>query len=703
MSSIKSERPSPFWLKSERYINREFSWLQFNQRVLDEAENPKNALLERARFLAIFNSNLDEFFMVRVSGLIEQAASGLRELTPDGLSPQEQIAMIASVALPMRQRASKIWLEELRPELNAAGIRLLEYEELTDVQRREMRNRFREEIFTLLTPLILHPNPTFPFISNRSVNLAVELHDNEAGQRLGRVKIPTVVPRWLRIGNSLDFVLLDDVIKSNLKYLFPGVHIAGTYAFRVIRDADIEIRLLEAGDLVDQIEETIRRRRFGDPVMLEIGPDMPAELRARLVRSLELDSEDVYCVEGLLGLECLHELVAIDKKELLFPSFHPYVNESLATSERLFQSIRSDDILVHHPFDGFKPVEVFVESASSDPNVIGIKQTLYRVGAESPIVEKLLEAAEEHKQVAVMVELKARFDESNNLAWSRQLERAGVHVTYGFMDMKTHCKLCLVVRREAKGIKTYAHIGTGNYNPVTARVYTDLGLFTCDADITKDISELFNYLTGFSKQHSFRKLLVAPLNLRDGILERINREIETHKNDQKGHIIFKLNALVDPEIIDALYDASNAGVRVDLIVRGACCLRPGIPGLSDNISVRSVVGRFLEHSRIYYFENGGRAEALIGSSDLMRRNLDRRIEVLAPVENSALIEHIRSQILEIYLNDNTNSWYCGPDGTYSRIRSNDEPFAAQEWLLKHPSSKVLASLELPAKKSPKSR
>ena len=677
--------------KTFRYLNRELSWLEFNRRVLEEAANLANPLLERLRFLAIFEANLDEFYMVRVSGLIEQFENGVLEASPDGLSPNEQLVRISETAEPLRQRASELFESVLRPELVQSGIAIRTYESLTSKQQSDLDDYFMKEVFPLCTPLILHPAPSVPFISNRSLNLAVELSDGANDVRLGRVKIPTVIRRAIRLNKRrFDFVLLEDLLAHHLQALFPGVSILGSHLFRVIRDADVEIREFEAADLLATVEETIRMRRFGDPVLLQHAKGMPNRVRKILMTMLKLDTEDVFQVEGILGMELFHELAKIDKPALRFPPHLPYVAEPLSSSSTLFSSIAHSDVLVHHPFDGFRSVETFVASAASDENVVGIKQTLYRVGTESPIVDSLLEAAGEGKQVAAMVELKARFDESNNLVWARALERAGVHLTYGFPEMKTHCKLALIVRRERGGMKSYAHIGTGNYNPVTARQYTDLGLFTCDPEITQDISELFNYLTGYSKQTTYRKLLVAPLNLREGILSRIQREIDFHKLHGNGRIVWKLNALVDPEIVDALYAASSAGLRVELIVRGVCCLRPASPGLSDNIQVKSVIGRFLEHSRIYLFGNNGETDVLIGSADAMRRNLDRRIEVLVPVADRRLVDNIDKEILDAYLRDTDRSWLLEPAGTYRRVvlKKGQKPFDSQLFLMRHPGSRL---------------
>lgn len=659
--------------------------------MLAEAANPDNPLLERLKFLAIFQSNLDEFFMVRVSGLVEQYESGLLEPSPDGLTPNEQLKIISETAGPLRQRANNVFRDEVAPGLELAGIRILSYDDITVKQRRTLSTFFAKEVFPLCTPVILHPAPTVPFISNRSLNLAVELQDGASGFRLARIKVPEGVPRMVRLRKSRhDYVLLEEIIANNLSAFFHGVTVKGAHMFRVIRDADVEIRELEAADLITIIEETIRLRRYGDPVLLEVASNMPENVRKKLMELHKLEDDDVMTVAGILGMDVFWELAHIDKPDLKFSPHVPYLAEPLSTSRSLFETVSQRDVLIHLPYDAFRPIEEFVGSAYKDPDVLGIKQTLYRVGSESPVVESLLTAAEIGKQVAAMVELKARFDESNNLEWARALERAGVHVTYGFPDMKTHCKLCLVVRREKGGLHMYTHIGTGNYNPATARLYTDIGLFTDDEAIVQDVLELFNYLTGFSRQTTYRKLLVAPVNLREGILQRIRREISLHRKDGKGRIIWKLNALVDPEVVEGLYAASQAGVKVDLVVRGVCCLRPGIKGLSENVRVCSVVGRFLEHSRVYYFRNGGTPDVLIGSADAMRRNLDRRIEVLAPVEDPRLIEHIRDRILEVAMRDNVRGWDLLPDGSYVRRKATDDkPFDSQAWFMSHPSTREL--------------
>ena len=668
----------------DRYLNRELSWLQFNRRVLEEAANGANPLLERLKFLAIFESNLDEFYMVRVSGIIEQFESGELATTPDGLTPNGQLDLIARTALPQRQRAGRILDEELKPLMEASGIVLHRYADLSPKRRRLLDAQFNVELFPLITPLILYPAPSVPFISNRSMNLAVLVTDGTE-PRLARVKIPEGVARFVRFGRRrYEYVLVEDLIAHNLQSLFPGVEILGAWPFRVIRDADVETREIEADDLMASIEETLRLRRFGAPVLLQFTADMPSEVRTRLAGLMELEESDLFPIDGMLGFEAFWELARVDKPSLRFPPAVPHAYEALS-GPPLYETIRQGDVLVHHPYDSFRSVEEFVASAAKDPAVVGIKGTLYRVGKESPLVESLLRASEAGKQVAATVELRARFDESNNIGWARALERAGVHVTFGLPDLKTHSKLFLTVRRESGGIRRYAHIGTGNYNPSTARLYTDVGLFTDDEAICQDISELFNYLTGFSKHTNYRKLLVAPFNLRSGILERIRRETRLKK---EGKIVLKLNALVDPEMIEALYAAHAAGVDIKLVVRGVCCLRPGVPGLSEGIRVVSVVGRLLEHSRVYWFGHGGHPDVLIGSADLMRRNLDRRIETLVPIEEPRICAYLYDNVLTPSLKDNVRAWDLQADGTYVRHRNGEKPFDSQNYLQGHPAAPV---------------
>ncbi len=682
----KKIKKSPTEL-TQRYVNREYSWLQFNSRVLFEASRADYPLGERLKFLSIFESNLDEFFMVRVSGLIEQNDNGITELSPDGMTAKQQLELIAANAPKQRSEANRILTNEILPKLSEAGICLTQWDELDAKAKKTLTEFFRREVFTLCTPLILHPNPKLPFMSSGSLNIAIALVDQAGQSKLARIKVPDVIPRIIQIGQTKKYILVEELIIAHLDHVFPGVPIIGSWLFRLIRDADVEIKELEAADLVASIEETLKLRRFGDPVMLEVESNMPTDIRDLLLTLHDLEMCDVLKVAGLLDYKFLFDLARMLPSQHRFPSHKSYSFLENESYENLFEQIRQDDILVHHPFDSFSSVQKFVRSAADDPKVIGIKMTLYRVGAKSPIVEALMEAAEKGIQVAVMVELKARFDESNNLVWAKALERAGVHVTFGVPDVKVHCKLCLIVRKEADGVRNYVHVGTGNYNPSTAKLYTDIGLFTCDESIAEDVAELFNNLTGYGIQSKYRDLLVAPINLRDGILDRIDREIKHHKVHGKGRIIFKLNSLVDPEVIDALYEASSAGVQIDLIVRGISCVRPGLTNVSENIKVTSIVGRFLEHSRIYYFGNNDQPEAFIGSSDLMRRNLDRRIEVLTPIKSRKLVDLILKRILNLYLQDTTNCWREQADGTYTKVTPISTPTSSQAVLISRPLTK----------------
>lgn len=666
------------------YLNRELSWLEFNSRVLEESMHESNPLLERLKFLAIFESNLDEFYMVRVSGLFEQAESGITELSPDGLTAELQIDLIRQKAATLRKKAAQYW-NQIAPELTENGVSIVSFSELSPRAKQTANEYFTNEVFTVCSPQQLHPTPFPPFISNRSHNLVVELVDDRGETKLARLKIPPVLPRFYCLSKAKrEFIPLEQIIKNNLQHLFPGVKIKAAYEFRVLRDADIEIRELEAADLITSIERTIKMRRFGDPILLQVAPEMPASIRKILIQMLLLDHEDLMEIDSLMDLSALWELTQTDSPKLQFPAFVPFRPENLATSTEIFDYVTKRDLVLYHPFDSFRTVEKFIASAAEDPQVIAIRQTLYRVGEKSPVVESLLAAAEAGKQVSVMVELKARFDESNNLSWARALERAGVHVSYGFAELKTHAKLCLVVRREPGGLKSYAHIGSGNYNPATARLYTDIGLITCRPAVVQDVLELFNYLTGYTEVHNYRKLLVAPINLREGIISRIQREVGSHKKNGKGHLYFKLNSLVDTDIIDELYCASQAGVQVDLCVRGACALRSGVAGLSENIKVGSIVGRFLEHSRIYYFANGGKSEMYIGSADLMRRNLDRRVEALVPIEDAKLTHIVLENVLMPTFNDTENLWLQDSQGEYHRALSKTKKaFSYQRFLMEN--------------------
>jgi len=683
------------------YVNRELSFLEFNHRVLEEALDKSHPLIERVKFLSIFASNLDEFFMVRVSGLRRQLQAGALKAPPDGMTPAEQLAAIRRQLLPQLAQHYECWHEDLLPKLQKAGVKILRYEDLKRKQCKLMRSYFMDEIFPALTPLAFDPGHPFPLISNLSINLAVVVSDVRHGRRFARLKVPNTFPRLLRIPSeeaadeyqslglaqamSNNFVWLEEVICANLDMLFPGVEVVASYPFRVTRDADPEIEEDEASDLLTAIEESVRKRHFGSAVRLEIDETMPEQVRDILINNLGLAPYQVYTVGGPLGLADTMELMDVNRPDLKDKPFQPSVPPQLSTEESIFSVVRRHNILVYHPYDSFDPVVRFVREAARDPEVLAIKQTLYRVGPDSPIVSALMDARENGKQVAVLVELKARFDEENNIVWARSLEEAGVHVVYGLVGLKTHAKICLVVRHEREGIRRYVHMATGNYNDVTARVYADLGYFTCDPDLGADLSDLFNALTGYSRKDEYRKLLVAPGKMQEQIIARIDREIERHQENGDGYIALKMNALVDKHCIEALYRASQAGVKVDLQPRGICCLRPGVPGVSDNIEVTSIVGRFLEHARIYYFHNGGDEEILTGSADLMPRNLYRRVETLFPVEDPALKVTLRDHILKIHLKDNEKARRMLPDGGYERVRPSDgEPVInSQSWLIEH--------------------
>ena len=668
------------------YLNRELSLLEFFHRVLDEARDPANPLLERVKFLAILGSNLDEFFMVRVAGLKQQLAAGVVEISPDGLTPAGQLAAVRKSVTRLMLAARDCLLGELLPGLHEAGIHILDYNGLSDRQQAYVKSYFDEVVFPVLTPLAFDPGRPFPYISNLSLNLAVTLRDEDGLERFARVKVPGTLPHLVPLKRSSGavrkdgtvpfhhyFVWLEHVIAANLEALFPGMQILASYPFRVIRDADMAIQELEAYDLLETMEESVRQRRFGSVVRVTVNEAMPADIRELLVENLEVERQDVYSFNGPLGMSSLMGVYNIDRHDLKDPPFIPAVpaalgERTLDDPSAVFAAIRREDILLHHPFDSFSPITDFLKAAARDPDVLAIKQTLYRVGRNSPVVEALLEAIENGKQVAVLVELKARFDEASNIGWAKRLEAEGVHVVYGLLGLKTHSKIALVVRREGEGIRRYIHMATGNYNTVTAQTYTDLGLFTCDEAICADATDLFNYLTGYSAKTDYRKLLVAPINLRARLAALIQREITHQQAGERGHLIIKLNSLVDREFIKLFYRASQAGVQVDLLVRGMCGLRPGLPGISDHIRVVSVVGRFLEHSRIFYFRNGGEEEVYLGSADLMPRNLDRRVEILFPVSLPRHVRHLRDDILGQYLADNVKARELRPDGTYARIK-----------------------------------
>jgi polyphosphate kinase len=662
------------------YINRELSLLEFQRRVLEEAQDVSNPLLERVKFLAFVGINLDEFFMVRVAGLKKQLAAGVVDVPPDGLTPAEQIAAIRKLAQEIMTGAQKCLTEDLLRRLGKAGIHILKYTDLNEKQKESIDDYFNEVIFPVLTPMAFDQGHPFPHISNLSLNLAVLIRDKR--DHFARIKVPGTLPRLVPIKRSSGsvrrdgtvpyhhyFVWLEQVIAANLPDLFPGMEIVEAHPFHITRDADVMIQELEASDLLESIEQGVRQRRFGSVVRVEINPKMPAYIRSILIENLEMDRNDVYTLEGPLGLGNLMGLYQVDRHDLKDPPFFPSIPAAFKGEKfdgNIFAAIRAGDILVHHPYDSFTPVVDFLRLSAKDPDVLAIKQTLYRVGRNSPVVKSLMDARETGKQVTALVELKARFDEESNIGWARALEREGVHVIYGLLGLKTHSKIALVVRKEGERIRRYVHLATGNYNSITALSYEDIGLFTCDEQIGADATDLFNFLTGYSTKEDYRKLLVAPVNLRERMMALIEREIEHQRNGEPGHLIFKVNALVDKRIIQILYRASMAGVQIDLIVRGMCCLRPQLEGISENIRVRSVVGRFLEHSRIYFFRNGGQEEIYLGSADLMTRNINNRVEVLFPVENADLIRYLRDSVLAEYLTDNIKARLMKPDGSYQR-------------------------------------
>jgi polyphosphate kinase len=683
------------------YINRELSLLEFQRRVLEEALDDRNPLLERVKFLGIFGSNMDEFFMVRVSGIRKQVQAHIMEVFPDGLTPPEVLAAIRKLSLELYESALRCLNKKILPGLDKAGIHLVDYHKLTEAQAKKADDYFREVVYPVLTPLALDPGHPFPHISNLSLNLAIVIRDKKGNEKFARLKVPNTLARLIPIKRSSGaarkdgtipfhhyFVWLEQVIMANLALLFPGMEVVAAYPFRIIRDADVQIQELEADDLLETMEQSIRKRRFASVVQLEIYESMPAPIRELLIENLEIRPNDVYVLPAPLGLSSLWQIYNnVERHDLKFPLYHPVVPKvfkDAVLAGDIFEVIKQQNILVHQPYDSFSPVIDFLRAAARDPNVLAIKQTVYRVGQNAPVVELLLEATERGKQVAVMVELKARFDEESNIGWARALEQEGVHVVYGLVGLKVHCKLIMVVRKEGDGIRRYLHLGTGNYNAVTSLTYEDTGLFTCDDAIASDVTDLFNYLTGYSTKHDFRKLLVAPINLRPGLEKLVRREIEQARSGQKAHLIFKVNAIVDTRFIALLYEASQAGVKVDLFVRSMCSLKPGIKGVSENINVVSIVGRYLEHSRVYYFHNGGKEEIYMGSADLMSR-IDHRVEVLFPIENAEHVRYVRDKMLETYLKDNTRARVMQEDGTYVRLKSPgaDKAVDVQEFFMNH--------------------
>jgi polyphosphate kinase len=652
--------------RTDRLLNRELSWLEFNARVLALAEDTSQRLLERAKFLAIFGSNLDEFFQVRVAGLQEQREAGVGSATPEGLTPEEQLGGIRARVEELQDRVDRLWSEDLRPALEKERVRIVDWADLDPDDREHLVSLFRDRVFPVLTPLSVDPAHPFPYISSLSLNLAALVRDPSSGERrFARVKVPPLLPRFLELPDGERFVPIEQLIAAHLHVLFPGMEILGHSTFRLTRDADFELEEDEGGDLLEAIESVLRRRlRGATPVRVELDGTTTDEVHSLLSRELALEPDEVYVASGLLDPSALWSLYELDRPDLKDVPWTPVTQPRLAGVTDFFALLSQGDLLVHHPYDSFETsVEAFIQHAAQDPAVLAIKLALYRTSQESPIVQALVRAAEAGKQVVALVELQARFDERANITQARTLEQAGVHVVYGVVGLKTHSKICLVVRREAAGLRRYAHVGTGNYNPATARIYEDIGLLTADPDLGADLSDVFNLLTGYSRQERYRRLLVAPSTLKESLIGFIRDEADAGD----GSIVLKVNSLVDPETIEALYEASSMGVRIDLIVRGICCLRPEVPGLSERIRVRSIVGRYLEHSRIFRFGSEARGfRHFIGSADLMPRNLERRVEVTAPVLDSALCDRL-DEILRTALEDDELAWTLRPDGSWSKV------------------------------------
>ena len=679
------------------YINREISWLEFNQRVLAQAQDSYHPLLERVKFLAITASNLDEFFMVRVATILKKFRADIDDTSIDGLNTEQELAAIRQRTLEQMDLQSACWSHSLRPQLAAEGTNFIEPSDYTPAMDQWLKQYFATHIFPVLTPLAFDPGHPFPYISNLSMNLAVRV--KHAGRtKFARVKVPGMLPRFIAIPEPMapkpgsSFVFLEDVIRRNIQELFPGTHVEGAHLFRIIRDTDMVIQEDEADDLLETVDRGLKQLRYGALSLLQVEEDMPRRVLNILVENFEVGEDIVVRTSERMGFADWGALTKMHRPALKDPVFHPRLLWTPDEAAKVFEQIADQDYLIHHPFDSFTTVETFLRAAIDDPQVVAIKMTLYRIGANSPLVDLLIEAAEQGKQVAVLVELKARFDERNNIAWATRLESAGIHVVYGLLNLKVHCKLTLVVRQEAEGIRRYAHVATGNYNRVTSQVYTDLGLFTADQALVDDVTEVFNFLTGYSNKRSYNALLVAPVGLRQGFKALIDREIEHAQAGRPARIIVKNNAVADQGMIKTLYRASQAGVKVDMVVRGVCCLRPGIPGVSDKISVRSIVGRFLEHSRIYYFLNGGDEEVYIGSADLMERNLDRRVEVICPIQDATIKRHLRDTVLEALLSDSHRGWELQTDGSYLRVRPPEgvDALNSQQFLLEFYSKHAAA-------------
>lgn len=683
----------------KNFFNRDLSWVEFNRRVLEEALNPELPLLEQVKFVSIFSSNLDEFYMIRIAGLKQQVAANILKPTIDGLAPIEQVRKIEKTLKPMIKKLNDHWANKLVPELRKHGLAILDFEEFSDEDQAKLTDYFNKEIYPVLTPLAFDPGRPFPYISNLSLNLAILLKKPNGENYFARLKIPKILPRLLRVDDIIKpgkklkvgekfnarFIWLEDFIRANLDVLFPGLEVIDAHRFRITRDTDIELQEDEAEDLLRVIEENIRQRRFGSVVRLEIATRIPDFVRDTLIENLQITLADVHVQDGPVGLSDVMSLYELPLHHLKETPYYPVVPKFFEEEEDIFFTIKQREILLHHPYQSFTPVIDFIKQAVRDPDVLAIKQTLYRVGANSPIIDSLIEAAIRGKQVAVLVELKARFDEENNIFWARKLEKVGVHVVYGLVGLKTHAKMTLVVRKESDGVNRYVHLATGNYNAITAKLYTDLGFFTSDKDICADVSDIFNYLTGYSNQREYRKLLVAPINMRSKMIEMISREIDNVKSGGEGQIIWKLNSLVDPAIIAELYEASNCGVKIELIVRGICCLVPNVPGLSENIRVTSIVGRYLEHSRVFYFYNNGKEDIYLSSADIMQRNLDRRVEISFPIHDPNLKNELMRTLLKVSIKDNTKSRMLLPDMSYKLVspQNGEKKVNSQEWLMKH--------------------
>ncbi len=696
---FEGAKPQPPFLRSSKeeepigpeplLLNRELSLLEFHRRVLEEALDQNNPLLERLKFLGIFASNIDEFFMIRVSGLKEELEENVTDLSPDGMTAAQQLERIRETLLPMIKTETDCLRFDVLPQLGNEGIEITTYDSLTQIERHVMDSYFAEKVFPVLTPLAVDPSHPFPYISPSSLNLGLRVEAPRVNEslksesRFVRIKVPSSVPRLIPLGGAnTKFLLTEDLIVANVKALFPGALPGECHAFRVTRDADLDIRAEEAVDLLRVMQQELRKRRFGAPVRLEVSASMPDEMIDYLTRSLGLTQDDVYLVEGPLGPQSLTSLYDLDRPDLKDERFQPRVPECYTAKSSIFEKIKQRDVLLHHPFDSYACITDFVEASVNDPDVVAIKICLYRTGPDSPIPPALIRASEEGKQVTALIELKARFDEEHNIEWARRLDEAGVHVVYGVVGLKTHGKLTLVVRREGESLRRYVHVASGNYNPTTSCTYTDLGLLTADEEIGADASEFFNYLTGFSRQTEYRRLLVAPVNMREQMTALIDREIAHQKAGRPAHIIAKVNRLADTSFISKLYEASQAGVPIELIVRGICMLRPGVAGVSETISVRNIVGRFLEHSRIFYFANGGENEVYIGSADWMHRNLSNRVEVVVAIRDRELKRYLKDEVLAAYLRDSVKARALGSDGRYRHIEARGaERFDAQKYFI----------------------